>query len=318
MIRGYHVYKDVWQPQNGEVLQCRRERNIHDPYAVAVIKNGSVVGHVPRRLSTLCSLFLRHGCIDCRVTGNRRYSRDLPQGGLEIPCSLIFHGDPLKIEKVKQLIKELLQDDKGMEEEDDVLDIVEVKAVKKRKVNGEEEWVQVGPIVLTMADKEIVTKGHELNDLHINMCQMLIRNQFPAIAGLCSTLKVTTTSVECWVQNYVQIFHCRGNHWVTVSTLGCDTNEVMVYDSLYTDIDIATKCSIQEVFNTSSIKCVLPQVQKQQGAVDCGLYAMGFATYLAHGKNPRALTTLQFQQSKLRDHILVCFEQKFMKEFPVC
>ena len=49
IIRGYHVYKDVWSSFIGEMLYCRRDvRNHHDPFAaVAVYKGTTVVGHVP-------------------------------------------------------------------------------------------------------------------------------------------------------------------------------------------------------------------------------------------------------------------------------
>ena len=58
VVRGYHVYKDYWEAATGEILQCRKERtNIHDPFAVAVIKDDSVVGHVPQKISTVCSCF---------------------------------------------------------------------------------------------------------------------------------------------------------------------------------------------------------------------------------------------------------------------
>ena len=71
-------------------LHCRREvieaENRRDPFAVAVERSGVTVGHVPR---SICSMFLRRGGrIDCEITGARRYSEDLPQGGLEIPCKL--------------------------------------------------------------------------------------------------------------------------------------------------------------------------------------------------------------------------------------
>ena len=65
-VRGFHVYKDVWRPVIGEELRCQREEdNPRDPYAVAVTKSRTgvvgveVVGHVPRYLSTVCSLFIR-------------------------------------------------------------------------------------------------------------------------------------------------------------------------------------------------------------------------------------------------------------------
>ena len=48
MVRGYHVYQDEWDAVIGEVLQCRRETgNRHDPYAVATLSDGRVVGHMP-------------------------------------------------------------------------------------------------------------------------------------------------------------------------------------------------------------------------------------------------------------------------------
>ena len=88
MVRGYHVYQDEWEAVLGEVLSCQREPgNRHDPYAVAAVSSGRTVGHVPRKISPICSIFIRRGgLITCMVTGNRRYSADLEQGGLEIPC----------------------------------------------------------------------------------------------------------------------------------------------------------------------------------------------------------------------------------------
>ena len=91
-IRGYHVYKDVWTPTIDEVLPCRRETtNEYDPFAVMVEKSEAVVGHLPRKISSTCSLFLsKGGSISCRVSGTRQYSADLVQGGLVVPCVLIF------------------------------------------------------------------------------------------------------------------------------------------------------------------------------------------------------------------------------------
>ncbi len=46
----------------GEVLNCGREpTNDKDRYAVAVVKDGTIVGHLPKRISLVCSLFLLRG-----------------------------------------------------------------------------------------------------------------------------------------------------------------------------------------------------------------------------------------------------------------
>ena len=91
-VRGYHRYRELWDAVVGEELGCQRERgNATDMYAVAVIKDSTIVGHLPRKISKICALFIRRGgAIHCRVTGRRKYSTDLPQGGVEIPCLLLF------------------------------------------------------------------------------------------------------------------------------------------------------------------------------------------------------------------------------------
>ena len=106
-VRGFHVYRDIWEAAVGEVLDCEREPgNAKDRYAVAVKKNATVIGHLPKKISCVSSLFLRRGgSIQCTVTGRRRYSFDLPQGGLEIPCSVKFTAKSKELKKLKQLLK---------------------------------------------------------------------------------------------------------------------------------------------------------------------------------------------------------------------
>ena len=103
VVRGHHVYKDRWTPRLGETLQClREEENRTDRFAVAVYKDLNIVGHVPRAISTLCSVFLRRGgIIRCVISGNRQHSHDLPQGGLEVPCKLYFMGNGQELKKIQ-------------------------------------------------------------------------------------------------------------------------------------------------------------------------------------------------------------------------
>ncbi len=115
MVRGYHASKDIWTAVVGEELPCQRERaNPRDPFAVAVPKDEAIVGHVPRKISSICSFFIRrHGSISCRVTGSRRYSNDLPQGGLEVPCLLTFEGSAKEVGRAEKLVRSALAPDKG-------------------------------------------------------------------------------------------------------------------------------------------------------------------------------------------------------------
>ncbi len=80
------------------------QRTGTDPFAVAVFKDRIIVGHLPRKFAAVFSLFLRRGgTILCRVNGSRRYSVDLPQGGLEVPCILVFSGEQSLIKKLQHL-----------------------------------------------------------------------------------------------------------------------------------------------------------------------------------------------------------------------
>ena len=112
MIHGYHVYKDVWNSNIGEMLPCTIERsNRYDPNAIAVMKGGTVVGHLQRKISFISKLFLEleGSAIECEVISGRRFSQDLPQGELEIPSLLHFWGSISKCKgcakKAEKLVK---------------------------------------------------------------------------------------------------------------------------------------------------------------------------------------------------------------------
>ncbi len=110
-VRGFHAYKEVWDPSVGDRLRCDRELgNSKDRYSVTVLDGENIVGHLPKQISRLCSLFLRQdGLIECVVTSRRRYSSDLPQGGLEIPCKLMFTaGSSRIVRKMKKLINSVI------------------------------------------------------------------------------------------------------------------------------------------------------------------------------------------------------------------
>ena len=59
VVRGYHIYKAVWQPLIGErITFCIERGNAH---AVSIQRDSTVVGHVPREVSKVFKGFLKHG-----------------------------------------------------------------------------------------------------------------------------------------------------------------------------------------------------------------------------------------------------------------
>ena len=98
------MYKEIGTAVVDEELIClERTFQHHRPFC----HRGSEEQHCHRPCfqenASVCSLFLRiNGTIVCKVTGSRCYSRDLPQGGLEVPCTLKFQGSIKDIDKVKK------------------------------------------------------------------------------------------------------------------------------------------------------------------------------------------------------------------------
>ena len=47
-VRGYHAYQQLWTATSGENLSCKQQPiSENDRYAVAVVKDYAVIGHIP-------------------------------------------------------------------------------------------------------------------------------------------------------------------------------------------------------------------------------------------------------------------------------
>ena len=350
MARGYHEYKSVWEdPVHGEELNCTRDiGNSHDPMAVAILKeiDGATVtvGHVPRRISALCSVFIRRGgTIRCIVNGDRRYSADLPQGGLEIPCRLVFTAKTsVEADKAKKHLQSSLVDCAVQEQETASITTKPNVALSSKQAaeasivtKAEQQLsVAVSQVDLTtesaavptecspskkrqrLFDAEHIIMGNMLTDLEINLAQQLLKSQFDNLNGLQSTLlqekAITVTKSE--LQNKLQVIFCKERqHWIVATTIKCDENEVKVYDSLFSFLDQDSLQMVQKLFTCSNVNPSIQMMRcpKQKGVKDCGVYAIAIATALAFGSRPAVL-----RQDKMRPHLVNCFNRQQMSLFP--
>jgi hypothetical protein len=108
-VRGFHVYRFNWQPVLDQICETECElNNINDRFAVAVKVGGISVGHLPREQSRVCHYFIqRGGCIQVEIS-DTQYRRSLfEQGGLEIPCTLIFISTSADVERICALLPEI-------------------------------------------------------------------------------------------------------------------------------------------------------------------------------------------------------------------
>ena len=120
-----------------------------------------------------------------------------------------------------------------------VLEVDDDDGGKRRKVDDAREWIKIQNMVLKLSDKAVLLNG-ELNDKLINAAQKLLLQKFPSVKGIRSTF--VQDHIGFWVDNYLQV------HWITVATIRCRYGEVKVYDSLYNEVDTATKNKLEKTF----------------------------------------------------------------------
>ena len=86
------MYHHIWDALIREEQPCEWEAdNYADPFAVAVVQRKNIVGHVPRKISTICSLLLRRGgSTTCVVTGSRHIREIYHKEELKYPASWFF------------------------------------------------------------------------------------------------------------------------------------------------------------------------------------------------------------------------------------
>ena len=175
-IRGHHVYRDIWSPTIGEELMCKRETtNDKDRYAVAVMRESTVMGHVPRVISAVCALFLkRKGIIRFIVSGNRRFSEDLPQGGLEVPCVLKFEGTSNYVSKLRRIVLPISTAPQPPNKKQKI-DCDESEVSGNADNSPSDPWMTFNGIVLTEVDKADILNGKWLTDKHIDFAQALLK-----------------------------------------------------------------------------------------------------------------------------------------------
>ena len=74
-----------------------------------LLREVSLLDTYHKQYLRFASYFLEeNSTLTCQVTGARHYSINLPQGGLEIPCKLIFYGESRLIVEVQNLLQEAL------------------------------------------------------------------------------------------------------------------------------------------------------------------------------------------------------------------
>ena len=258
-------------------------------------------------MSATCSLFLRKGgSIFYQVSGSRRYSQDLPQVGLEIPCLLRFRGTAKDIQKMKKLATLALSSKTSSKCEsppslepptkkvrvDKKYDMPDAANKKNHSPPNFSDTKEAVKLMLSPSLKKEeyrrLAAGEMLSDLSMYLAQHILKNQSPTLNGLQSTplqQKTKSATSSELNTNCLQIIHCWSNHWIVASTVSGE--QVQVYDSLHDSIDRESADVIFDLFHTSQV--TMMKSCKRNGYVDYGVFAIANATAIAHGMNPETI-----------------------------
>ena len=196
------------------------------------------------------------------------------------------------------------------------LTIADVTTKSEKQENKSRPWVNRFGIRLTMRQKSILLSCRTwLDDELINAAQYMLREQHPPISGFQSPLLGDCLAMTPPKGEFVQILLVCNNHWLVVSTVGCKPSTVKVFDSLGGRLPKTSLKLVADLMQTKekAITFEFVGVQKQDGASDCGLFAIAFTTSICNGHDP---TTLRYNQSAMRSHLLKCIEQGQITPFP--
>ena len=124
-----------------------------------------------------------------------------------------------------------------------------------------------------------------------------------------------THTFEVQGGEFVQILNLGGNHWITISTVGCMPAHVQVFDSMHMELTSSVKKTIADLLQTTREHILVEHmdIQFQSGGSDCGLFAIASATALCHGQNP---VHFRYEQSSMRKHLMKALEMKALHPFP--
>ena len=186
---------------------------------------------------------------------------------------------------------------------------------------AQQESVSLGLVITKSTLKDISEDdiravkllNHWLTDQHMTAASTLLCRQFPHIGGLNDTLLADTLTWPIPNRPFIQILNKGGNHWITISNLGCVENEVNVYDSL--DIgNLPDLNAICDLLRSKSSQVIVNSMNvcQQEGSSNCGPYAIAFATTLCFGGDP---TQLKYKSGTLRQHIYNCLVNQEMTQF---
>ncbi|CAH1250665.1 PKD2L1 [Branchiostoma lanceolatum] len=170
---------------------------------------------------------------------------------------------------------------------------------------------------LTVQDMAVLLSDDMLTDKHIHAAQMLLHRQYPGLGGLQDTAVGASAYGYTRVSGEgLQIHHAGILHWVVSSSID---GHVSVYNSLPSKINASLEHQLCQCYaprsniDTDVLTVKVPSVQVQSSRFTCGLFAIAWAVDIAMGRD---VTQVRYKESRMRAHLLDCFERGHLSPFP--
>ena len=195
--------------------------------------------------------------------------------------------------------------------------IVVASLSSAKVVSGTDMWLP--DLTLQKIDKTCIETNGWLGGAVIDAALQLLRNQFPqldVIGGLQNTWHQLKEGLWPCYGKSLQILHIHGNHWVCVTSPAWNEGKVLVYDSLCGEIpDRELNQLLVNLYpNHDPAEIYFVDCLQQPNTNDCGVFAIATAVHLAFQNQslPKNLDV-----TRMRQHLIRCFEARELSVFPV-
>ena len=146
--------------------------------------------------------------------------------------------------------------------------------------------------------------------------QNLLQIQFPNINGFQETTLAPVFSNGKWTSSTgfqaqdppcVQIHHNGRDHWVM--SIQIENGDIYFLDSLGLKINTSLEFQLCKIYgqNKNRILIKIPEVQKQDNSIDCGLFAIANAVEFCNNVI-KGGTRINYDEKLMRDHLIYCLE----------
>lgn len=200
-------------------------------------------------------------------------------------------------------------------------DVLPEESTPAHECNDESDaWIP--DLNLKKVHRFMLQNDEPLDDCVIQAAQTLLHRQFPHIEGLQPTIysqKLMDFKELREGSENIQIHHTGAFHWVTSTTIGRSKFAVArILDSIVVTgkrLPSSLECQIARIYSGKKEKfnVEVSSVQQQEGADDCGVFAIAFAVEVAFGGNPSKVI---YRQEAMRNHLEDSFNNRKLSPFP--